>query len=321
MKKITLIYALGILFLTSCDNGLKSGDIEFSVSTSSTTVCPGDSVIFNFDGNPDYIVYWSGEPLSDYEYRKGRSIDAGLQYNLTFSSKIMKGVQHGQISILVSNDFNGNYDDYENIIRTSWTDITSKLKWASNADVVSSGKLSLNDYLLEDKSLYIAFRYKTLPQAEYGVASNWVVSDFKVTNVTDKAGEVVLYDLTRAGFRVIDPFMRTDASGNCTVSSSQLSFMGPFGTEDATGQLVYPLEASEQWIISAPLRSADIIDLGPDRPKAIKGFSQKMPSTFAYAYDAPGTYRAVFVASNQTIGSKSEVVRTLEITVSDEEME
>ena len=321
MKKITLIYALGILFLTACDNGLKSGDIEFSVSTSSTTVCPGDSVIFNFDGNPDYIVYWSGEPLSDYEYRKGRSIDAGLQYNLTFSSKIMKGVQHGQISILVSNDFNGNYDDYENIIRTSWTDITSKLKWASNADVVSSGKLSLNDYLLEDKSLYIAFRYKTLPQAEYGVASNWVVSDFKVTNVTDKAGEVVLYDLTKAGFRVVDPFMRTDASGNCTVSSSQLSFMGPFGTEDSTGQLVYPLGDSEQWIISAPLRSVETIDHGPDRPKAIKGFTQKRISTFTYAYNEPGIYKAVFVASRQTIEDKSEVVRTLEITVSNEEID
>lgn len=321
MKKITLIYALGVFFLTACDNGLKSDDVDFTVSASSTTVCPGDSVIFNFDGNPDYIVYWSGEPLSDYEYKEGRSLEAGLQYNLAFSSKIMKGVQADQIALLVSNDFNGNYDDYENIIRTTWIDVTSKLKWASKSDVVASGNLSLDDYILDDKSLYIAFRYKTLPQAEYGIASNWIVTDFKITNVTDKAGEVVLYDQTRAGFRVIDPFMRTDASGNCTVSSSQLSFMGPFGTEDATGQLVYPLEASEQWIISAPLRSADIIDLGPDRPKAIKGFSQKMPSTFAYAYDAPGTYRAVFVASNQTIESKSEVVRTLEITVSDEEME
>lgn len=318
MNKKILIYAIGLLLLAACDNGLKCVDVDFSVSASSVAVCPGDTVTFSFDGNPDYIVFWSGEQFSDYDFRYGRTLDAGGEYDLVFDSQILKGNQPGQLSLLVSNDFNGDYDDYENIIRTKWTDMTSELAWASGKDEVSSGKLSLTDYMADDQPLYLAFRYRTRNQAEYGAASNWVIGDLHMTNGTEDYGDVVLYDMSNAGFRVVDPFMRTEAAGNCAVSGSLLSFMGPLGAEDPSGQLVYPLMESEQWIISSPLKSADVIEMGPDRPKAIKGFTQKRVSEYTHVYNKPGVYKAVFVASMQTVSDKSEVTRYIEIEVSDE---
>lgn len=318
MNKKILIYAIGLLLLVACDNSLNCVDVDFSVSASSVVVCPGDTVTFNFDGNPDYIVFWSGEQFSDYDFRYGRTLRAGVEYDLVFNSQVLKGSQPGQLSLLVSNDFNGDYDDYENIIRTKWIDMTPEMAWASGKDGVSSGKLSLTDYLTDDQNLYLAFRYRTKNQAEYGVASNWVIGDLNIFNGTEDFGDVVLYDMSNAGFRVVDPFMRTETAGNCAVSGSLLSFMGPLGVEDSSGQLVYPLMESEQWIISSPLKPSDIIEMGPDRPKAIKGFTQKRVSTYTHVYNEPGVYKAVFVASTQTISDKSEVIKSIEIEVSDE---
>lgn len=317
MNKTIFIYAIGLLLLVACDKGMECVDVDFSVSASSVAVHPGDTITFSFDGNPDYIVFWSGEQFSDYDFRYGRALNTGEEYHLVFNSQVLKGSQQGQLSLLISNNFNGDYDDYENIIRTKWIDMTSKATWASGKDGVSSGKLSLTDYMA-DESLYLAFRYRTKNQAKYGVASNWVIGDLNISNVAENFGEVVVFDMSNAGFRVVDPFMRTEASGNCAVSGSMLSLMGPLGVEDHSGQLVYPLMESEQWIISSPLKSGDVIEMGPDRPKAIKGFLQNRLSTYKHVYNKPGVYKAVFVASRQTRSDKSEVIRSIRIEVRDE---
>ncbi len=43
---------------------------DFDVHTNSTTYKVGDTVTFEFSGNPQNIVYWSGMPGSNYEYKE-----------------------------------------------------------------------------------------------------------------------------------------------------------------------------------------------------------------------------------------------------------
>ena len=202
---------------------------------------------------------------------------------------------------LISNSFDGDYSDYENLIHSEWTDITSRFDWAVDSKDVYSGKQDISEFSNSARPLYVAFRYRTLPQTDNGAATNWMVSNLSITNITDELGELPVYDIPKMGFTVVDPFIRTAAAGNCSVSGTQLSFLGPVGVQNPQGQTIYPHESSEQWIVSAPIYFAESIDLGPDSPIAIKGFMHSDVHSYSYSYAAPGDYTAVFVASNQNI--------------------
>lgn len=317
MNRHTILF--GFIFtlslLSSCNYGMEVEDLTFSVTTSSEEVMAGDSVVFTFAGNAEYISLWTGEVYSDYDYRNGRYVEAGWQYLVSFNSKIIKGIQQNQIAVLVSNSFDGNYSDYERLIHTEWTDITSRFDWASDSKDVYSGQCDISEFIHSVKPFYLAFRYRTLPQADNGAAMNWMMSNISITNVTDELGELQIYDIPKLGFTIIDPFARTSAAGNCSVSGTQLSFLGPVGAVDSQGQTIYPDEASEQWIVSSPIYFEETINLGPDSPVAVKGFMQSDVYSYSYSYTIPGDYTAVFVASNQNISQKKETIKTIKITV------
>ena len=309
----SFIFSLSLLY--SCNYGMEIEDLKFSVTASEEEVMAGDSIVFTFDGNAEYISLWTGEVYSDYDYRNGRQVEAGWQYQMSFNSKIIRGIQNDQIAFFASNSFDGNYSDYESLIHTDWTDITSRFDWATDSKDMYSGQCDMSEFIHSAKPLYLAFRYRTLPQADNGASKNWMISNLFISNVTDELGELPVYDIPKLGFTVVDPFSRTDAAGNCAVSGTQLSFLGPTGVLNSQDQLIYPDEASEQWVVSAPIYFEKIINLGPDSPLAVKGFMQSDIKSYSYAYAEPGDYLAVFVASNQNISHKKEVIKTIKITV------
>ena len=302
------VISLGI---ASCDHTLDCPTVTFDAVLLSEDIHAGDSVIFSTSGHADYLTFWSGEQGSDYDFRYGRTLVPDWEYYLSFTTKIVKGVQTGQLSLLVSDSFDGDYSDYDNIIHTEWTDITGRFSWAVSGDAVSSSSQSITEFVTEDTPVWFAFRYRTRPQSEFGQASNWLISEWNITNISEEMGPVTMYDNSNSGFRVIDPFARTPVASSATVSSSQIAVAGydPASTSEDV--------ETDLWVISRPLRLTDAIEMGPDTPLSVKNFSKQDVSGFGYVYENPGIYEAVFVASNQTIRDKKEVVRTIRITVNE----
>jgi hypothetical protein len=72
---------------------------------------------------------------------------------------------------------------------------------------------------------------------------------------------------------------------------------------------------SENWAVSAPV-TLDKINLGNDKPVAVRSsvYAAK-PDEYAYTYKTPGTYKAYFVGSNNTIDESKQVVKEIEITI------
>jgi hypothetical protein len=64
-----LVYLLvAVIICTSCERE-KVSVPSLEVSVTSATYKAGDTVTFNFKGNPDNITFYSGEPGHQYEHR------------------------------------------------------------------------------------------------------------------------------------------------------------------------------------------------------------------------------------------------------------
>src|SRR5688572_10251951 len=78
---------------------------DFEVSTASLTYKAGDSVKFKISGNPDNLMFYSGEQGHKYELRQRDSAENDLQ--IEFKSLVQFGVIYQNLQLMVSNDFNG----------------------------------------------------------------------------------------------------------------------------------------------------------------------------------------------------------------------
>lgn len=300
-------------FLASCMNDLQVSAPELDVKTVSIEVKAGEPVVFEMDGNADYVTFWSGETYSDYSHRNGRKFTPGILNKLSFSSEITSGAQNEQLTMLISNDFDGNYMDFDSMIHSDWTDITRWFSLPRGKGRKESSAQDISAFVYSDRPLYLAFRYRCRPQEQYGEASRWVISNLRFTNTSEELGETVLYDLVNSGFRITDPFSRTDAVCMSSVSQTQIVMQGRVQSEDVPAAAY----ETEHWIVSRPIDLTSIRDIGPDRPKVIKGYAESFPTTYSYIYESPGVYEAVFVASNQSIRDCKEAVSSITITVSE----
>lgn len=313
MKKILIC----CLLLAACDREMRVATPDFTVGVRTAEVRAGEAVEFVFAGSADYITFYSGEPCADYACREGRTVVPGWENRLSFDTEITAGNQPDQLSVLISDRFNGNYGDYDNLVRTDWTDITAWFDLASGKGATPSTAQELSAFVSPGRPVYLAFRYRTRPQTLNGTASRWVVSGLKIVNRTEELGEVVLYDLLNAGFRLIDPFSRTDAACRSAVSQTQLVLEGNFYGPDSEGVIQGTDIETEHWIVSRALDLSSPRELGPDRGEAVKGFTQPVPAGYSHVYETPGVYDAVFVASCQSLEERKEVVESIRITVTE----
>ncbi len=82
---------------------------------------------------------------------------------------------------------------------------------------------------------------------------------------------------------------------------------------DAASPFNDPL--SEHWVVSKAINK-DKVDLGPDRPVAAKtSITSAKLTSYNYTYARPGTYKAVFVASNGSADGTEQVTKEITITI------
>lgn len=295
------------LFVLGCTKE-EVGSPEFDVKSDKTTYKLGDTVVFNMEGNPDYVSFYSGEYLNDYAYIGGRSLEI-KSFNLSFQSRVQNGNQANQLAVFLSSDFNGKYD-IASIKAGNFQDITSKVTLGSvNAVYAQSGVIDLTPLVTDrTKPLYIAFRYLTKPQdAATGTQRTWTIRELAVNTITDRGPSVAIDQLTAAWTMLESGPILDPARSSITVSSGQLTFRGNTSND---GKLVQ----TEVWAVSKAIDLSTII-LGPDKGTPIKGISETLPAVYKHIYTKPGTYKAAFALSNQKITDKKTAVKEVTFTI------
>ena len=124
MKKITAIFAVSALAAVSCAK-YEAPDPSITVTTDKTEYRAGEPVTFTFEGDPDNIVFYSGEYGHNYEDRHNYGRVGTLYFDFTSYSRY--GTYIPGLEALVSTDFNGVYD-LENVNKATWHELPAALQ-------------------------------------------------------------------------------------------------------------------------------------------------------------------------------------------------
>lgn len=342
------------LLMAACSE--KLGDLEeptLEVKVEKTSFKVDEPVVFTFSGTQTGISFYSGEVFNDYAFKDGRTVElAGQGATLDFFSQLAgTGTQTGQLSVWLSDNYNGG-GDLASVKAAAWTDVTGSFTLATGTTNVASGKLDISSRVSKNKPLYIGFKYITKPQATNGLARVWWIQSLAVRSKAELLGEkeLLLADQENAGFRTINQFP-ADAPSLTTISATRITLAGnrykdpldsiynpAYSIYDPKNPIYDPKSPSyqptakvpvfvpydpnspyndpetETWVISRPIYE-DKVNLGPDRAVSIKGINTDVLDNYTYTYKTPGTYKVYFVASNHNIDGVKTVVRQLELTI------
>lgn len=263
------------------------------------------AVTFTFSGDAGVISLYPGLIGNDYQYKDGRIL--GVKSVLSsFATNITNGTQDNQLSVLVSNNFNGTYD-ITNIHAATWVDITNRfsLNVRGATSSLNSGTVDIKDLITNGKPFYYAYKYVCKAQAQYGLNSTWRINDFTLQATTD-IGATTLATLTTAGWGLVNDGAIVDAGRGAAIEST--------GAVRFNGNNKNQQIETESWAVTKGFL-VDKVDLGPDRAIAIKSVINPRLETFSFNYTQSGTYNVVFVASNADYNGQASVTREIKVIV------
>lgn len=291
--KLLLILAA---IVSSCTKDMKLSKLSFEATVSKASIATGDTAKFNFDGNPDVITFYSGEVGSRYEFRD-RISDTCSNLQLRFSTATTTAT-NGTLSLMVSNNFSGVFNA-SGIAAATWTDITSRAILATGTTAVSSGTISLTDFALQNKPVYVAFRYLAAAAA---IQKRWTITGLTLNHVLpDKTYTIA--DMTSTS--PSPGWLAVDVKNSAVNWTNALVITGAATAGTAVD--------TEDWIIAGPI---DLSRVLPDAGTPIKTIVEGMNKfPFSYKYTTAGTFNAVFVATNANASAQESIVKSLKINV------
>lgn len=299
MNKI-YYYSIGLLLLGSSCRKMVADQVAFDVTTEKKEYHVGDTVRFVFNGNPQHIVFYSGEAGNAY-VNKDR-VNAPGKPELQFTSFLNNAGETNTIRLLASNDFSGKMDS-TGIYSANWTDLTTQVSWATTAADKLSGVIDLSNF--KDKPLYLAFKYlgyKHTSQKQ----PKWTIKTFTINNTLPDGAVLPVAATTDLGWASFDLKNPTTV---WALPSTGIIYID--GTT-VSGNLPKLNEDNEDWAITKRL---DLQKAVPDAGSPIKYLGGNALDFHPYIYNKPGTYEVVFVAFNNTIDEQQTVIKKMSVTI------
>lgn len=319
MKKVFFtLTVFSVLFLASCQKFDNEKPLAFDVYLDSTTFKVGDPVTFKFTGgDANQISFYSGEVGNDYEYRDKNRIDQIKKVFFSFQTHNTPVDGAVRYKFLISTDYNGE-KNYNDVINATWHDITNLYTFGGAATGamawpngwVNSGNKEISSYIGEDKPFYIAVRVSADAVPSGSIPSrNWRTRQHSLIAETIGGNYFSIADYGKMGWTQIDK-NTTNITGE-TASQITTSIM-LFGYYNANSP--FYRQEYDQWGVSKKFESGEI-SLGPSKSVSLKQYIDIPIESHTHYYEYPGTYKIVFLASNATISSSTQVIKELEITV------
>ena len=322
-KKSIYLAALAIIAtLASCQKE-KVADVEnFNVYTSGslTTFRVGTNVSFVLSGNPDNISFYSGEKGHDYEFRNRVSRNDG-DLRLSFQTRAQNtacftALAAGALKVYFSNSFPAHFSTLTDALLANsqdsamlnnngyWTDITGRffIPASGTASVYyPSGDTSLNDLITNpDYPCTVAFKMST---PSHGSLSTNGITIGSMNFYSKFPDTTVKHNLEPGGstgkiWKVINAANAADSFYKTTTS---LKYLGGAATT-----------YSEDWAVST---SYNVTVYPSDIGLAIKNISNNPLTTYSHRFTEPGTHKVVFVASNNRVNGRTEIIKEIIVNI------
>lgn len=303
------LWAAASLF-QGCD---KSDDISapgLSVRVAPGTWHAGDAVRFELSGGADFIRFYSGEKGNDYAFADRDRVYETQAVKMFFTTQLQNGSQFNNLKVKCSTDFSGDYTP-AGIDAATWTDISDRFDLAHSLSTTRtpSGEVDIYDLFPKDGGeLYLAYEYVIkAPVRDHGQRTNALIYDFELTTVTTEK-ESVLSNHVGAGWTFVRyAGFETEKDNVLNQNTERLVF-------SCAGN---PTVDKNAWAISKGFGVEAVTNLGPDWGVPVKAFSDTDVVSYEHVFEEPGTYEAVFVASNVFGRERKESV--VKVTVNIEE--
>lgn len=311
MKKrniYSLLIVAGGLFAACNPDNVDNVDFDFTVDNHAKEVFVGEPVTFSFSGNPDYIVFYSGEFENKYSCKDRTSVELeSVNLTTTIKQQYYTGGQFiGQLMYAyISEDFDGKYTK-ESIAAATWTELTgegeNKMKYptckVTSTETVNS-TIDISTY--KNKPFHLAFRYKIPANAAATQSQPRVdVKPLFIEKTTSEGQKMEMRNVTQQF-----TFQYIQNIGQLTGNLSS----------DETGLLFQPTNSIgselDIWAISQVM---DLKAVSPDMGTPIKALSSKL-SSYTYSYAKAGEYTVTFVGSNANMWNSKQIVKEMKIIV------
>lgn len=319
MKTRRITYLAAALALTlgavSCEHDEIYEPLEFSVRLSPTnTYRAGDPVVFNFQGNADFITVWNGDTGHEYKYRNRTQV-------------ALEDIESCQLTIEISQQYGGNPEvsNLDMIAGNKFPGLAGNDAAADRPIVEAIAQSNYADwqvlkYTPNKSNTFETYTYDITPYAdnfsfglhlyqEPGTAMRTYRINPSIT-VKLKGYDTQEYPYSSMKFITFslapqhadDPYIH-NVSGN-----GNLKLQGEPGSNSAAnivfqGFSAGVMEQIEQWAFMQPIA---LNSISPDTGQSIKGVPDDVPS-YSYTYDTPGTYTATFLAGTGNYQGESGI--------------
>lgn len=310
----SLLMIAGVL-LTACNpDSVDSVDFNVVVDNNVKEVYVGDPVTFNLYGNPDYIIFYSGEFGNRYADKNRSEVAlSSVTFTATIGERCWTGALYKAQQVVfayISEDFSGVYTP-EAVEAATWTEITGtgdgKLHYpncATTWDDSATSKIDFSEY--KDKPFYLAFRY-VLPEDKNasGNQPRVLINPLKIDKVTVEGEQLQLNNPQREfAFQFVqNKGNLTETNNKNSMPISDISF--GFQPQNAIGTEM------DLWAISQRM---NLKAVSPNTGVPVKTLNSKILS-YSYTYLKPGEYVATFVASNANMWNSENSVKEMKIIV------
>ena len=317
MKKI-MMYILpvaALALLAACNQDIVE-EVSCRVSLApSNTFLDGEPVRFDIDGEPDNILFYSGETGAQYRF-KDRFVVPLEQVNsatLTIDYQARYGYKDG-LDVYVSNTFTGLKGDDGAADRAAvqamvdggmagWT----KLQYNEGASTAWTHQSYDVSNMLDNFT--IAFHWHPVRDGKSAQRTYWLNGNITVDMEGSAPSTMSIMGLNPVVVMMnteLDPYHKNAGNGSVRFdnpTAASIVFQGVGATV-----LDYALDG---WVFTKP-SALNMVE--NDKGTAIKNLQNYM-SSFEYTYPGPGNYTATFVCINSNYLGSSEQVRQVRFSI------
>lgn len=320
MNKLYFCAALALL-TASCQHDIVR-PVDFTVTLdSSNTYLAGDPVRFNFEGEVDNIIFYSGETGHQYKYKDRYSVplDEVLSIRLDMNIKARYGSKPG-LEMYVTNSFEGLKGDdaqadkatvkalaeggMQGWTKLEWSDLANE--WQARSYGEAEGDPDLKSMA---DNFCIAFHWcpptNEDTQRWYYINGNLHLElDGTEPSDTD-LGQMGLVSVM-LNDEVEDPYKKN--AGNGSIIMNKPSDAAILCQGVAANVLPYAIDG---WIFSTPMPLNMVAN---DKAVVIKNVQNYLHS-YEYVFEQPGTYEVTFVGSSENYLASDGKTVSMRITV------
>jgi hypothetical protein len=322
MKKI-LILLSGVLFMASCNHDVVN-EVDYNVTLDpANTYYAGEPVKFNFTGDVDNLLFYSGERGSQYMYRNRYTVpmEQVINATLTLEVKCQYGSDYDCLKVYASNGFDGllgtdglaDRAKIKSIVDSGmngWVDLGYEDLKANNSKWTTH-EISLKDYM---DNMTLAFHWCP-PTNERTQRTVWIRGFINVEldgvepvsqKLRDMECTFVMMDET------LDPYHYDKGNGSMRIPAWKDGQPEPEQHVIMQGASANALPyVCDGWVFTKP---QPLNKVANDKPIIVKNL-QNYIHEYTYTWETPGTYKVVFVGRNENYASASEQIYEYTINI------